>query len=147
LPAEPARSSAEPVTVAEASVAERRHRVLIVDDEPELCGLLADVLRRDAAVVGVAGSGQEALERLEQSRYDAILTDLRMPEMDGPTLYRAIESRWPNLADRVIFVSGDALSPSVRSFVDETGRPLIEKPFAAAEVRSAVSRVVNRFRR
>lgn len=112
-----------------------KRRFLIVDDEPELGLLLADILREDAALIDVASSGREALERLRERDYDTILTDLRMPEMDGPELYRQIEQRWPKLAARVVFISGDALSPSLQRFLAETDRPLIEKPFAPAEVR------------
>jgi CheY-like chemotaxis protein len=64
-----------------------------------------------------------------------ILTDLRMPEMDGPELYRQVRQRWPHLAASMIFISGDALSPAVQRFLAEVDRPLLEKPFAPAEVR------------
>src|SRR5690606_24847856 len=114
--------------------AQGKERFLIVDDEPDLCELLADILRSRAATIDVAASGREALERLRLAGYDAVLTDLRMPDLDGPTLYREIERLWPDLAGRVIFVTGDALSPSVQAFLAETGRPLLEKPFTAADV-------------
>jgi PAS domain S-box-containing protein len=117
-------------------------RVLIVDDEPEVGALLADILSRDAAGIEVAASGQEALQLLVKREYDAILTDLRMPEMDGPELYRQIEQRWPQRARRVAFITGDALSPTVQTFLAGTGQPYLEKPFVPAEVRKVVQEIV-----
>jgi PAS domain S-box-containing protein len=118
-------------------------RVLIVDDEPEVGALLADILSRNAAGIEVAASGQEALKLLAKREYDAILTDLRMPEMDGPELYRQIEQRWPQRARRVAFITGDALSPTVQTFLAGTGQPYLEKPFVPAEVRKVVQEIVD----
>jgi two-component system NtrC family sensor kinase len=113
-------------------------RFLIVDDEPEVGALLADILRREASIIDIAASGQGALELLNEREYDAIVTDLRMPEMDGPELYRRIERRWPQRARRVIFITGDALSPTVQTFLAGTGQPFLEKPFVPADVREIV---------
>jgi two-component system NtrC family sensor kinase len=113
-------------------------RLLIVDDEPEVGALLADILRRDASHIDIAASGREALQWLETREYDAILTDLRMPGLDGPELYRCIEQRWPKRARQVVFITGDALSPTVQTFLAGTGQPYLEKPFVPAEVREVV---------
>jgi two-component system NtrC family sensor kinase len=114
---------------------------LIVDDEPEVGALLADILRREATHIDIAASGQAALQYLSEREYDAILTDLRMPEMDGPELYRQIEQRWPQRARQVIFITGDALSPTVQTFLAGTGQPYLEKPFVPAEVRAIVREI------
>ena len=120
------------------TVSGSKRRFLIVDDEPEVGALLADILRRDASGIDIAASGQQALELLAEREYEAILTDLRMPEMDGPELYRQIERRWPQRAKRVVFITGDALSPTVQTFLSGTGQPYLEKPFVPAEVRAIV---------
>jgi len=86
-----------------------------------------------------AASGREALERMEQERFDVILTDIRMPDLDGRALYREIQQRWPERAARVVFVSGDTLASTMRGFAEESGRPVIEKPFLPSEVRRIVS--------
>lgn len=130
-----------PEEVAPAAVPGKGPRLLIVDDEPEVGSLLSDILRRDASRIDTASSGQEALKLLGKREYDAILTDLRMPEMDGPELYRQIEQRWPQRARQVIFITGDALSPTVQTFLAGTGQPYLEKPFAPAEVRSVVQEI------
>jgi two-component system NtrC family sensor kinase len=71
--------------------------------------------------------------------YDVILTDIRMPDMDGRALYQEIERRWPGRARCVVFVTGDTLASALREFVHESGRPVIEKPFLPSEVRRVVA--------
>jgi PAS domain S-box-containing protein len=104
-------------------------RVLLVDDEPELVDLMRDVFEAAGYEVASAETGAVALELLGEARFDAIVSDLRMPEMDGPALWRAVAARWPGLARRMVFVTGDTLSPGAREFLRETGQPCVEKPF------------------
>ena len=68
-----------------------------------------------------------------------ILTDIRMPDLDGRALYQEIERRWPGREGRVVFVTGDTLASALREFVSECGRPVIEKPFLPSEVRRVVA--------
>lgn len=132
-----------PAEIASGTASSNGPRLLIVDDEPEVGSLLSDILRREASRIDIAASGQEALQLLGKREYDAILTDLRMPEMDGPELYRQIEQRWPPRARQVIFITGDALSPTVQTFLEGTGQPYLEKPFAPAEVRAIVQEIAS----
>jgi len=113
--------------------------ILVVDDEPEIRDALAEILEGAQHRVVTANSGREALERMAVERYDVILTDIRMPDLDGRALYREIERRWPGQTSRVIFVTGDTLATALREFVDESGRPVIEKPFLPSEVRRVVA--------
>jgi len=116
--------------------------ILIVDDEAEIRETLAEILTGAQHRVVTASSGREALERLATGTYDVILTDIRMPDLDGPTLYQEIEQRWPGKGGRVIFVTGDTLASALRDFVSESGRPVIEKPFLPSEVRRVVAELV-----
>ena len=116
------------------------HRtILVVDDEQEISDALAEILTSAEHRVVTAGSGREALERLTADNYDVILTDIRMPDLDGRALYREIAQRWPGRIGRVVFVTGDTLTAALREFVDESGRPVIEKPFLPSEVRRVVA--------
>ena len=144
LPIQPATAlpDAAPDNAPQAATT-KGPRLLIVDDEAEVGALLADILRRDSSVIDIAASGQEALQLLARHEYDAILTDLRMPEMDGPELYRQIEQRWPHRVKQMVFITGDALSPTVQTFLSGTGQPYLEKPFVPADVRAVVREVVN----
>ena len=115
---------------------------LVVDDEVGVRETLAEILRSSGHRVVVSGSGREALERMDEERFDVILTDIRMPDLDGRALYREIERRWPERAARVVFVSGDTLTSTLRVFAEESGRPVIEKPFLPSEVRRVVADAV-----
>ena len=64
-----------------------------------------------------------------------------LPDLDGRSLYQEIEQRWPDLAARVVFVTGDTLGSTLREFAAEGGHPVIEKPFLPSDVRSVVAAV------
>ena len=83
--------------------------------------------------------GAKPLERMGAEHYDVILTDVRMPDLDGRTLYREIERRWPEQARRVVFVTGDSLTATLHELASECGRPVIEKPFVPGDVRRVVA--------
>ena len=68
----------------------RSRAILLVDDEPSIVKALTRLLRRDGHTVDTASNGRLALARLQERTYDVILSDLRMPELDGPGLYRAL---------------------------------------------------------
>jgi CheY-like chemotaxis protein len=112
--------------------------ILIVDDEAGIMSALAYLLGRDGYVVNTASNGRLALEKLEERVYDLILCDLRMPELDGPGLYRELEQRAPDLLKRVIFLTGDTLSSETRLFLEKVDMPYLSKPFRAVDVRRVV---------
>jgi PAS domain S-box-containing protein len=123
----------------------RGKRILVVDDEPGIAGVLAEVLQLDGHEVAVVPHGEAALERLRQQTYDLILSDIRMPELDGPGLYWEIERCYPNLLSRIVFLTGDTLSPGTREFLEQTGVPCLSKPFSLMEVRQIVQRVLQAY--
>jgi PAS domain S-box-containing protein len=137
----------EPVAIALPSVeaappAVRGKRILVVDDEPGIAGVLAEVLQFDGHVVETAGNGHAALEKIAGEGYDLILSDIRMPELDGPALYWELERRDPCLLQRMIFLTGDTLSPGTREFLEKTRVPCLSKPFALSDVRDIVQRAL-----
>ncbi|RON18263.1 sigma-54-dependent Fis family transcriptional regulator [Pseudomonas brassicacearum] len=73
------------------------HNVLVVDDEPKLCDLLASALSQSGIQVFTAGNGLHALKVLEAEDIDLVISDWRMPGMDGPQLLAEIKSRYPHL--------------------------------------------------
>jgi PAS domain S-box-containing protein len=112
----------------------RRGRILVVDDEPDIGQLLADILERDGHSVAHALSGRDALARLSDGAVDLIISDLRMPDMDGPALYRALTSERPELARRMVFVTGDTLAADLTGFLSEIGARVIEKPLDPQDI-------------
>ena len=115
--------------------------VLIIDDEPDVAELLRDILRGDGHRPVIAGNGEEALECLESGSFDVVLSDLRMPKMDGPALFRMLRWKHPDLLQRVAFITGDTLSGDIKQFLATAERPHIEKPITPRDVRDLVRRV------
>ena len=133
-------ADADAAALPKASASQRA--ILVVDDEAEIRDALAEILAGARHRVVAVGSGREALARMAAEHYDVILTDIRMPDLDGRALYQEIQRRWPGQAGRVAFVTGDTLASALREFVSESGRPVIEKPFLPSEVRRIVAELV-----
>ena len=129
--------------MADGAAASRRERprALVIDDEPEIVLLLADAMEKAGYRCDKATGGGEgkALIAAAPDAYDAIVCDLRMPDFDGPSLFRWLGAHHPQLAERVLFVTGDAVGPVSGRFLAESGRPVLEKPFTAAEVAAIVA--------
>jgi CheY-like chemotaxis protein len=123
-----------PVAMPEAASASLGH-MLIVDDEAELAALLVECLTPLGVSCDVASDGQDALKRIATSHYDAVITDVRMPGMDGVTLYARLQAEHPALAAKLAFVSGDVLHNDASRIAAMGDRPIIEKPFAPDHVR------------
>jgi two-component system NtrC family sensor kinase len=135
---------APPISATEAPTAmpTPQKTILIVDDEAGISKGLAYLFRRDGHQVDTAANGHFALARLQEREYDLILCDLRMPELDGPGLYRALEFHAPHLLHRFIFLTGDTLSPEAQTFLNQTGAARLNKPFRAAEIRRVVQQTL-----
>jgi CheY-like chemotaxis protein len=120
--------------------AERGLTILLIDDEPSLARGLARLLRRDGHTVDTVANGRLALAKVDERTYDLILSDIRMPEVDGPNLYRLLERQHPHLCQRLIFLTGDTLEPTTWDFLEENGMPCLTKPFTLAEIRRIIQR-------
>jgi len=118
-----------------------RRRILVVDDEPEIAATLAEMLQDAGHWVETAENGRQALDRLAAGAFDLILSDLRMPVMDGPALYGALRAAHPALLGRIAFITGDTLSTQIKEFLSATGVPSIEKPFTTEAIRTLVARL------
>ncbi|MGH7299590.1 MAG: response regulator [Candidatus Rokuibacteriota bacterium] len=119
-----------------------RHRILVVDDEDNLRDVLVEVLKRDGHEVDSAADGAEGVRRAEAHRYDLVITDLRMPGLEGPALYEAVRRRYPDDPPRVIFMSANTGIEEYARFLLETGEPALEKPFNLADMRQVVLQVL-----
>src|SRR6266478_2135395 len=120
-------------------------RVLVVDDDHDLAVLLGEVLTYENCEVDIAANGMEAMDRLRTADYDAVLCDLMMPRIDGEVLYNDVVRDYPFLANRFLFVTGQASRKAGFSdFVWRTGNELIEKPFDIQQLRTAIRDVLQR---
>ncbi|CUS43573.1 Sensor histidine kinase [hydrothermal vent metagenome] len=118
-------AAAEPVPQVEAPL----RKALVVDDEQEIAESLADFLSIEGFVCDIAVGGGAAQEKLAQGQYDLVVSDLRMPGIDGPHLHAWIAAERPDLLDRVAFATGDTLGVAAARFLEEVKRPVLEKPF------------------
>ncbi len=116
----------------------RPRRVLVVDDEAPIRVAIRRFLERRGWIVDEARDGQEALDLLELTvtgsdargaRYDAIVTDLRMPGMTGIALHDRLAADAPEVLAKLVVISGDTASPEVADFLLRLRRPLVQKPF------------------
>ena len=114
-------------------------RLLFVDDEPALRGsMIAFGKLRDFTVL-TASNGREALDLALREDFDAVMCDLRMPVMDGPALFQALSNDRPTLAARTMFVTGDVVGATSRSFLNTTQQPVLVKPFDFERVEEALT--------
>lgn len=119
-------------------------RILVVDDEPPLAALISEILASDGHVVDTAVNGLAALAQVEKHHYDLILSDLRMPELDGPGLYKELERRRPELLTRIAFVTGSAQSSGMEQFLTETKAPILYKPFRMQDLLKLAADLLSR---
>jgi two-component system NtrC family sensor kinase len=139
-----AASANEGQSAAAAAALQREGagRVLVIDDEEEIRELLTDFLSATGLEVTAVSGGDEALRRLREERFDAVVCDLRLPGMDGPTVYAEAVAIDPALGDRFVFATGDLLREGSQRFLAEVARPYLEKPFLPEQVRRIVGQVV-----
>jgi CheY-like chemotaxis protein len=117
--------------------------ILIVDDEPGIVRGLARLLRHDGYLVDTASNGRHALARLQSHRYDVILSDLRMPELDGQGFYAYLRQHYAYLRQRVIFLTGDYGEADSAAFLAQCGERWLRKPCTIATVRRAIQQVLS----
>ncbi|HME20649.1 MAG TPA: PAS domain S-box protein [Acetobacteraceae bacterium] len=127
---------------ADAAVSRGGKSVLVIDDEAEVGRLLSEMLSAQAFRCDVVGSGAAAQALLERHDYDAILCDVRMPEVDGPVLFAWLSEHRPHLCGRMAFVTGDTLGAAAGGFLARAGRPILEKPFVPAELHRLMAELV-----
>jgi two-component system NtrC family sensor kinase len=125
-----------------AAVRASRARILVVEDEPTVAQLIADVLEEEGHMVEVVLDSREGLSRASRLGYDLIICDLRMPRVDGRAFYRSLVHSGHPAHLRILFITGDTLSPRTLDFLGETGLPCLAKPFLVEELKSIVYRTL-----
>jgi PAS domain S-box-containing protein len=128
------RAASKPISVRPAAV-------LVVDDEPAVGAAIRRVLR--GHYVTVVTTGQDALDLLAAGKhFDVMLSDLMMPGMSGMSLYQTLAKRHPEIASRVVFLTGGAFTPEAKAFLDRVENERMEKPFDSTEMRELIQRFV-----
>lgn len=133
-------SGTEDDNATQQTVVKGVRTVLIVDDEAGVARLIRDLLMEEGFTVTTTTSPRDALNRAAKQGFDVILSDFKMPDMDGARFYGAMQVLAPQQANRIGFVTGDAMSSNVVNFLAESGRPYIEKPIIKSELLSLLAR-------
>ena len=125
----------------EAEVGRDFERVLLVDDDPDVAEALTSMLRREGIKVLHAGTGAEALLLLDRGDWDAVFLDVRLPGMSGPEIYDELARRRPDLAPRVVFVTGGLWRSHSRLREELPPQPILPKPCTQDQVREVLRRL------
>lgn len=118
--------------------------IAVVDDEPEILELVDENLTAAGHKVISTSSGNDLLAIIEGHAPDIILSDFRMPSMSGADIYALATQRWPALAERFIFMTGDVLTMDSASFLQELDLPVLEKPFTVEQLHNSIYNTLQR---
>jgi DNA-binding NtrC family response regulator len=129
-------------TLDNSPSAHRRPRVLVVDDEPRLRSLLADVVPEMGFEVTTARSGEEGLRAMEQNPHEIAILDLNLPVMHGMDVFSRIREQWP--ATQVIVITGFGDLPAARSAIRLDVVDFLTKPCHLRDVEVALDRARRR---
>jgi len=140
-PEPPALRSASASPFAAPAVATASRTVLVIDDEEWILDLAAELLRRDGYEVETAIGGERALELLGRNKFDLIVSDWKMPGLNGVRLHEHLRATDPVAARRVLFMTGDVVSDTFQNFLRDHRLACLSKPFAIGEFRAAVARM------
>src|SRR5262245_3448631 len=141
LPIGAGRDDDPPAEADEPQPSCPRYSVLVVDDEPAVLSSVVALLGSEGHEVEAVDSGFRALSRLTDRTFDVVLSDFRMPGFDGRALHGALRRRNPDLAHRLVFMTGDTLTPETSEFLARTGIPTLTKPFALDDLRRAFAKL------
>lgn len=117
-------------------------RVLAIDDDQATLTILRRILEHEHCDVDTAPTGKAALRRLLDSTYDVIISDIHMPDMDGPKLFRFLEDHMPQYKTRVLFLTGDTSSQETRAFLETAHCPVCFKPINIPDLHAKMEQVL-----
>jgi two-component system NtrC family sensor kinase len=103
--------------------------ILIIDDEPGIRDILTRILSERGYRTDCASDAKTALAKLAENGYDLFIIDLKLPKISGKKLYETMMEKHPSSTEKVMFITGDTITPSTQDFLDSTGKPYLTKPF------------------
>ena len=139
---EPSEVAGRENRAAPASNNGKGARVLVVEDEPTVARLIADVLEDEGMYVEVLQDGREALDRAARQSFDLVICDMKMPGLDGQHFYKSLERSGNSLRERFLFVTGDVIAAQTREFLERNHLPHVAKPFRVEELTEKVHGVL-----
>jgi CheY-like chemotaxis protein len=130
-------------TQSSAQSAARTEKILVVDDEKAIVEMLGEMLGLLGYAPALCHSAGEGLKRIGETKFDLVLSDLRMPEIDGPQFYRRALEIDARLERRFIFLTGDTVNEDTKAFLKTAGRPFLAKPFRLASIEEVTRKTLS----
>jgi DNA-binding response OmpR family regulator len=96
------------------------------------------VLAREGFEVEIAVNGILAQDMIGKKQYHICLIDIRTPKMNGAALYQWLQKKYPQVANQVIFTTGSVIDEKTMTFIEQSGRPFLPKPFTPNELTAIV---------
>jgi DNA-binding NtrC family response regulator len=115
-------------------------RILVVEDDVSIGNMCQRVLTREGFEVEIALNAGLARDMIEKNEYHVCLVDIRTPQMTGVELYQWLQQKHPHMANRVIFTTGSLIGEDTQSFIWQSGRPFLPKPFTPDELTEIIEK-------
>lgn len=119
------------------------NKALIIDDEQAISSLCKRMLELQGYLVATADNGEDAEDLVTQQEYDLILLDIRLPKVNGIEFYMWLLQEYPMISKNVIFMTGSVLGGESLSFLQNSGRLYILKPFRPSELQEKIDLLMN----
>jgi DNA-binding NtrC family response regulator len=131
--------------MSEASIERAAAPVLLIEDEPAVMAYVCAALERSGYTVVCSDSGAEGLRLLENGEFLGVISDMRTPGgVDGADVHEWIARHRPELASRLVFITGDIANEETAATLRKTGAPCVEKPFRVQQFISVVEKVMGK---
>ncbi len=119
--------------------------ILVIEDEPSVMSYIKLALERHGFQVTSTETGVDALNLLKAGQFFGIISDMRTPGgVDGAAVHAWVEANRPELATRMIFITGDTVNEETAATLSRTGVPFIEKPFRISQLLEVIERTMSR---
>ncbi len=116
--------------------------ILIVEDEPSIRAVLTRTISASGYQAQAVSDGKAALRKLAENVYDLLIVDLKMSGLSGRELYEIMKKSHPNMAKRVVFITGDVVTADTHDFLVSTGKPYLSKPFNPREIIDVIEKAL-----
>jgi len=114
-------------------------RILVLDDEEIVVARLKPALEKEGYAVETFTDSRAAKDHLGNHRYDIVVTDLKMANIDGMQLFRFIKEKWPDT--EVVIISGFATMEVARESLQAGVREVIAKPFKISQIKALIDKI------
>ena len=119
--------------------------VLLIEDEPAVMAYVQAALERSGYPVVCCESGVDALRLLEKGEFLGVVSDMRTPGgVDGGHVYSWLAQHRPELATRIVFITGDIANEETVATLRQTGAPCVEKPFRVQQLIDVVAKTMGK---